>query len=139
MVATGINTDRWRHYLRDMNRVLRPGGWCQVVEIYFQAQSDNGSLTDGEQRPHWRTADNGLNSEDTADQNLLLEDNALRRWSKLYLQGIGQYKDPRAPGRMEALIKSAGFTEIETSYMQLPMCDWPTGTTRLALGRIRLV
>ena len=47
MVAGGIHANRWRDYVRDMHRVLRPGGWCQLVEIYFNAQSDNGSLTHG--------------------------------------------------------------------------------------------
>lgn len=33
--------------MRELHRVLRPGGWCQMVEIYFNAQSDNGAVTDG--------------------------------------------------------------------------------------------
>jgi hypothetical protein len=33
--------------MKDILKVLKPGGWCQMVEIYFMAQSDNGSLTDG--------------------------------------------------------------------------------------------
>jgi predicted methyltransferase len=47
MMAGGIHANRWRSYIRDIFRVLRPGGWCQMVEIYFNAQSDNGSLTAG--------------------------------------------------------------------------------------------
>ncbi|RSL98414.1 hypothetical protein CDV31_012614 [Fusarium ambrosium] len=47
MVAGGIHANRWRSYIRDIFRVLRPGGWCQMVEIYFNAQSDNGTLTRG--------------------------------------------------------------------------------------------
>ena len=45
MMAGGINASRWPGYMNDMLRVLRPGGWCQMVEIYFNAQSDNGTLT----------------------------------------------------------------------------------------------
>ncbi|VTT63157.1 unnamed protein product [Fusarium fujikuroi] len=41
MVAGGIHANRWRSYIRDIFRVLKPGGWCQMVEIYFNAQSDN--------------------------------------------------------------------------------------------------
>ncbi|KAF4126574.1 tRNA G46 methylase TrmB, partial [Geosmithia morbida] len=48
MVSGGIHADRWTSYIRDIFRVLRPGGWCQMVEIYFNAQSDNGMLTRGE-------------------------------------------------------------------------------------------
>ena len=47
MVSGGIHASRWRSYLLDIFRVLRPGGWCQMVEIYLNAQSDNGSLTPG--------------------------------------------------------------------------------------------
>ncbi|KAJ8070790.1 hypothetical protein OCU04_001152 [Sclerotinia nivalis] len=43
-----IHVNRWAGYLRDMLRVLRPGGWAQLVELYHNVQSDNGSLTDGE-------------------------------------------------------------------------------------------
>ena len=48
MLAGGIHSNRWTQYLRDMFRVTRPGGWCQMVELYFNIQSDNGSLTDGQ-------------------------------------------------------------------------------------------
>ncbi|KAF4457168.1 hypothetical protein F53441_856 [Fusarium austroafricanum] len=47
MVAGGIHANRWRSYIRDIFRVLKPGGWCQMVEIYFNAQSDNGTLSRG--------------------------------------------------------------------------------------------
>ncbi|KAL8407953.1 hypothetical protein RB594_006671 [Gaeumannomyces avenae] len=46
MVAGGIHADRWPRYIRDIRHVLQPGGWCQMVEIYFNAQSDNGTLTE---------------------------------------------------------------------------------------------
>ena len=47
MMATGIHTNRWSQYLQEMFRVTRGGGWCQMVELYFNIQSDNGSLTPG--------------------------------------------------------------------------------------------
>lgn len=46
-MANGIHTNRWTHYLRDIFRVIRPGGWCQMVEMYYNVQSDNGTLTSG--------------------------------------------------------------------------------------------
>ncbi|KAI1437183.1 hypothetical protein GGR50DRAFT_117982 [Xylaria sp. CBS 124048] len=46
LVAGGINRDRWAGYLRDIFESLRPGGWVQMVEIDFNAQSDNGALED---------------------------------------------------------------------------------------------
>ncbi len=47
-MSGGIHANRWMNYLGDILRVLRPGGWCQMVEIYFNAQSDNGTLTSSE-------------------------------------------------------------------------------------------
>lgn len=46
-MAGGINSDGWGDYMKELNRVLVAGGWCQMAEIYFNAQSNNGTLTDG--------------------------------------------------------------------------------------------
>ncbi|EDN96420.1 hypothetical protein SS1G_01346 [Sclerotinia sclerotiorum 1980 UF-70] len=46
LMTGAIHVNRWAGYLRDMLRVLRPGGWAQLVELYHNVQSDNGSLTD---------------------------------------------------------------------------------------------
>ncbi|KAL3965455.1 hypothetical protein ACCO45_002459 [Purpureocillium lilacinum] len=48
LMASGIHANRWRSYVQDIFRVLKPGGWCQMVEIYFNAQSDNGTLERGQ-------------------------------------------------------------------------------------------
>jgi ubiquinone/menaquinone biosynthesis C-methylase UbiE len=48
MVAGGIHINMWTQYLREIFRVVRPGGWAQMVEVYLNVQSDNGTLTDGE-------------------------------------------------------------------------------------------
>ncbi|KAI0478791.1 S-adenosyl-L-methionine-dependent methyltransferase [Xylariaceae sp. FL0804] len=48
LVAGGINGNRWNGYLRDMLRCLRGGGWCQLVEIDYNAQSDNGRLAENQ-------------------------------------------------------------------------------------------
>ncbi len=48
MMAGGIHANNWMNYLRDILRILRPGGWCQMVEISFNAQSDSGMLTERE-------------------------------------------------------------------------------------------
>ncbi|GKU02159.1 umta methyltransferase [Fusarium langsethiae] len=97
MVAGGIHANRWRSYIRDIFRVLKPGGWCQMVEIYFNAQSDNGTLT---------------------------PDHALSQWSRQYLESQEPHHDPRAPLQMASWMRSAGFTEVESRLMTLPMCGW---------------
>ncbi|CAG7564123.1 unnamed protein product [Fusarium equiseti] len=108
MVAGGIHANRWRSYVRDIFRVLKPGGWCQMVEIYFNAQSDNGTLT---------------------------PDHALSQWSKQYLDSQSPYKDPRAPLQLAGWMRSAGFTEVESRLMTLPMCGWSNVPRDYEIGR----
>ncbi|OIW32463.1 S-adenosyl-L-methionine-dependent methyltransferase [Coniochaeta ligniaria NRRL 30616] len=94
LMAGGINADRWGTYMADILRVLRPGGWCQMVEIYYNAQSDNGTLTDN---------------------------HALRVWSRTYLQSLQPYKNPRAAMQLQNLMTQAGFVEVEGRLLTLPL------------------
>ncbi|KAI8956080.1 S-adenosyl-L-methionine-dependent methyltransferase [Xylaria longipes] len=97
LVAGGINTGRWTGYIRDIFRSLRPGGWVQMVEIDFNAQSDNGALADN---------------------------SALRQWSQTYLFAMEQCKNPRAPRRLGGWLRNAGFTDVDERMIPLPMCAW---------------
>ncbi|KAJ4865241.1 methyltransferase domain-containing protein [Trichoderma breve] len=111
MMAGGIHATRWPSYLRDMYRVLQPGGWCQLVEIYFNAQSDNGTLS---------------------------ADHALSRWSSGYLDAMHPQKDPRAALRLKEWMRSAGFTDIESRLLTLPMCPWPTDPRDKQIGALNV-
>ncbi|KAK4126302.1 S-adenosyl-L-methionine-dependent methyltransferase, partial [Parathielavia appendiculata] len=102
MMAGGIHSNRWMNYLGDILRILRPGGWCQMVEIYFNAQSDNGTLT---------------------------SNHALQVWSRSYMQSIQPAKDPRAPLRLQNWMTQAGFVEVESRLLTLPLSGWPAGAT----------
>ncbi|KAK4181867.1 S-adenosyl-L-methionine-dependent methyltransferase [Triangularia setosa] len=97
LMSGGIHVNRWTNYLSDIFRVLRPGGWCQMVEIYYNAQSDNGTLT---------------------------ANHALQVWSQSYLQSIQHYKDPRVALRLQALMTQAGFVEVESRLLTLPLSGW---------------
>ncbi|KAI0098212.1 S-adenosyl-L-methionine-dependent methyltransferase [Nemania sp. FL0031] len=97
LVAGGINSERWTAYIRDIFRCLRPGGWVQMVEIDFNAQSDNGALTDN---------------------------SALRQWSQTYLYAMEQCKNPRAPRQLGGWLRQAGFTDVDERMIPLPMCAW---------------
>ncbi|RDA95114.1 hypothetical protein CP533_2141 [Ophiocordyceps camponoti-saundersi (nom. inval.)] len=107
MVAGGIHANRWRSYIQDMIRVLRPGGWCQMVEVYFNAQSDNGTLE---------------------------RDHALSRWSRDYLDTMHRHKDPRAAMHLASWMRSEGFTEVESRLLTLPMCAWPSEAREQRIG-----
>ncbi|KAK0671058.1 S-adenosyl-L-methionine-dependent methyltransferase [Cercophora samala] len=97
LMSGGIHVNRWTNYLSDLFRVLRPGGWCQMVEIYYNAQSDNGTLT---------------------------ANHALQVWSQSYLQSIQPYKDPRVALRLQTLMTQAGFVEVESRLLTLPLSGW---------------
>ncbi|ODA77938.1 hypothetical protein RJ55_06541 [Drechmeria coniospora] len=107
MVVGGIHADRWRNYIGDILRVLQPGGWCQTVEIYYNAQSDNGRLE---------------------------RDHALSKWSSLYLGALHPRKDPRAPMQIPNWMRSAGFTDVESRLLTMPMCAWPKAARDHAIG-----
>lgn len=83
-----------------MHRVLRPGGWVQLVEIYFNVQSDNGSIT---------------------------ERHALRQWSTQYLGCLGEAKDLRVGTRLRNLLIAGGLTEVDARMIPLPLSAWSSG------------
>ncbi|KAK2022843.1 UMTA methyltransferase [Colletotrichum zoysiae] len=118
MMAGGIHSNRWRDYIRDTFRVLRPGGWCQMVEIYFNAQSDNGTLT--------QSKEGGPPPEKLY--------HALRRWSRRYLDSVQPYKDPRAPLQLQSWMQSAGFDSVETQMIPLPTCGWSNDPRQHRIG-----
>ena len=81
-------------------RVLKPGGWVQMIELYWMCQSDNGSLTDA---------------------------HPLRRWSDNYIRSLEGIKDSRVPLRLHGLCSAAGFVEVEHKMIPLPLCGWSSG------------
>lgn len=108
LMASGIHINRWREYMRDMFRVTRPGGWCQMVELYFNVQSDNGSLTEG---------------------------HALRQWSARYMESLQGLKDLRVPLRLPNMMREAGFVDVEHRMIQLHTCAWSTDQRDNEIGQ----
>lgn len=82
------------------DRVLNPGGWVQLVEIYFNVQSDNGSIT---------------------------EKHALREWSTRYMGSFEPSKDLRVGTRLRNLLLAEGLTEVDARMIPLPLSAWSTG------------
>lgn len=50
--------------------------------------------------------------------------------SQLYLRGLQPEKDGRAGLSLEELMRNAGFENVESRMMQLPLCGWPDGLSR---------
>jgi hypothetical protein len=71
-----------------------------MVEIYFNVQSDNGSITD---------------------------EHALRKWSTQYLRALEDRKDLRIGSKLRTLLTEAGFIEVDTKMIPLPLSPWSTG------------
>jgi hypothetical protein len=77
-----------------------------MMEMYLQIQSDSG---------------------------LLDNTSALRRWSMAYLGSLDRTdlaegrKDRHAPRRLNTMMTTAGFVDVETSIRNVPMSPWPEG------------
>ncbi|RHZ64030.1 hypothetical protein CDV55_102456 [Aspergillus turcosus] len=109
LLATGINKARWPSYLADIKRVLKPGGWVQLIEIYFNVQSDNGSIT---------------------------EEHALRRWSTQFMRSYERTKDLRIGTRLNNLLKDEGFEEVDARMIPLPLSAWSNDSRMRAIGML---
>lgn len=71
-----------------------------MVEIYFNVQSDNGSLTD---------------------------DHALRKWSTQYMRALEDRKELRIGSRLRNLFETAGLVEVDVKMIPLPLSAWSNG------------
>ncbi|PGH27955.1 hypothetical protein AJ80_00209 [Polytolypa hystricis UAMH7299] len=109
MVASGLNQQRWPRYVRDIARSLKRGGWVQMVEVYFNVQSDNGTITD---------------------------QHALRQWSTKYVRSLEDLKDLRIGMRLGTLLSSAGLVDVETKMIPLPLSGWSSDPRMRDIGRL---
>jgi hypothetical protein len=77
-----------------------------MVEIYYNVQSDNGSLTD---------------------------ENALRKWSTQYMRALEDRKDLRIGSRLRHLLTDAGLVEVDLKMIPLPLSAWSNGASFVLL------
>ncbi|KAF5673783.1 methyltransferase [Fusarium heterosporum] len=61
-------------------------------------------------------------------------DHALSQWSRQYLDSQQPYKDLRAPLHLASWMRSAGFTEVESRLLTLPMCGWSNVPREYEMG-----
>lgn len=71
-----------------------------MAEIYFNAQSDNGSIS---------------------------EQHALRQWSSNFMGSFGETRDLRVGTRLKSLFIAAGLAEVDTRMIPLPLSAWSGG------------
>lgn len=107
LLATGLNRSRWQSYFQDIKRVLKPGGWVQIVEIYFNVQSDNGSIT---------------------------EEHGLRQWSARFMRSLEDTKDLRVGTRLKMLMMGAGLVDVDTRMIPLPLSAWSADPRMREIG-----
>jgi len=107
LVGGGIHRNRWPAYIRDIVRVLKPGGWVQLIDYYYMCQSDNGSINDT---------------------------NALRQWSTKYIRALEATKDPRSALQLQNLFSTAGLVNVETRMIPMPLCRWSTNPREQQIG-----
>lgn len=79
-----------------------------MTEIYFNVQSDNGSI---------------------ADQH------ALRRWSTQYMRALEDRKDLRIGSKLRNICEEAGLVEVDAKMIPLPLSAWSSGKPPLAVLR----
>lgn len=98
-VAPGIHRRRWPSYVQDLVKILKPGGWVQMAELYYNIQSDSGMLT---------------------------EEHALYQWGEKYRSAMERDRDPRVGNRLVELMRTARLGEVQSRYIPLPIGEWPT-------------
>ncbi|CCX16239.1 S-adenosyl-L-methionine-dependent methyltransferase [Pyronema domesticum] len=108
-VAQGIDKGRWRSYIGDCARVVKPGGWLQFIEPYHVVQSDNGTLTD---------------------------DHAVRQFSMQYSDVLEGKKDVRAAMHLEAWFREAGLVDVEYTMIPIPLNAWSTNPRDRHIGEL---
>lgn len=79
-----------------------------MIELYFNVQSDNGSITD---------------------------EHALRRWSTQYMRALEDKKDLRVGSRLRNMLTSAGLTEVDTKMIPLPLSAWSNDRRTRDIGQ----
>jgi hypothetical protein len=101
-VGQGIKNSRWSSYVQDIRRLLKPGGWLQMMEYYPNIQSDSG---------------------------LLPNQSALTQWWNTYVEAMKESnRSPRIGQRLQHLMNEAGLREVYGSSINLPIGAWPSGT-----------
>nr|OQO19363.1 hypothetical protein B0A51_14308 [Rachicladosporium sp. CCFEE 5018]OQO21065.1 hypothetical protein B0A51_11472 [Rachicladosporium sp. CCFEE 5018] len=97
-IAEGINIRRWPGMIRELKEMLQPGGYLQLLEPHYLFQSEAGNVRGYPMLDSW--------------------------WNryKRSLQDRDRYHD--LGPRLEGLLRTAGFADIETEVITARIGDW---------------
>ncbi|KAK4554610.1 hypothetical protein LTR86_008465 [Recurvomyces mirabilis] len=110
-LSEGIDTGRWASYVVDLKRLLKPGGWLQMIELEFLFQSHSGRLSLELTEP-------------------------LRLWTEWYDTTMRQSnRDPRAGSRLRGHLDAAGFDEIQHYRRHLFVGSWNPSKNQVATAK----
>ncbi|RMZ85713.1 hypothetical protein DV737_g393, partial [Chaetothyriales sp. CBS 132003] len=117
-IAGGLGWFRWPSYLSEMHRVLRVGGWIQIIEWEFGFRSAN----------------------DRSDKL-----KGLQEWLRLYesaLNNSGYPEGKKATSIAQqcgSWMRTALFQKLQTSVKEVPTCGWPIDPRLKQIGERNLV
>lgn len=95
-LVAGINGDRWPTYIADLKRLLKPGGWLQMVEQYALVRSENGQAV-----PY------------------------LQRWWQMFSAALAQMNKNAHVGRsLRTHMNNQGFESVHERAERLPIGNW---------------
>lgn len=100
-MAEAIDRQRWPVLISEFRRLLKPGGWIQMIESNLCFQSDNGMLPD------------------------VSATNAWWSWYSRYMDIAG--RDARCGRHLERYCQAAGFERVTATQYRLPVGGWDPG------------
>ncbi|KAK7418749.1 hypothetical protein QQX98_003767 [Neonectria punicea] len=101
----------WYDLYRRAYQVLKPGGWIESYEGDPMCHSDDGSLKEG---------------------------SAIAEWGKFFYEGgnkLGRIFTPLPDSLQEKGMKEAGFVDIHSNTVKVPVGDWPKDPKMKEIGR----
>ncbi|KAI9706939.1 MAG: hypothetical protein M1820_004525 [Bogoriella megaspora] len=96
-LAPGIHERRWPTYIRELVRLLRRGGWLQVVEWAYLFQSMSGNI---DRMPY------------------------CQRWNDSYRTALQGKRDPRIGSRIKRLMQDEGLVGVDCKTYSVPIGGW---------------
>ncbi|KAH6897447.1 S-adenosyl-L-methionine-dependent methyltransferase [Thelonectria olida] len=101
----------WYDIFEKAYRVCKPGGWIESYEGDPMCHSDDGSLKDG---------------------------SAITEWGKFFYEGgkkLGRIFTPIPDSLQEKGMQAAGFVDMHSETIKVPVGDWPKEERQKEIGR----